>query len=64
MDLKMFKSELYALLNKHDVSIDFCFDDGTDTHGIYDGHIAVVERNGNEHRISDNWAVDGGDLDG
>ena len=62
MNVKAFKSELKALLKKHDVSIDFCFDDCTDTHGIYDGHIAVVERDGTEHRISDDYAVDEGDL--
>jgi len=37
------KEELKALLKKHNCSIEWGFDDCTDTHGIYDERVEIVE---------------------
>ena len=55
-DLKQFKRELSELLQKHNVYIQFACDDSSDTFGLYDDHLAVIDKiTGKEFTLSDSW---------
>jgi len=61
-----FKSELKALLEKYDATIDFDVDEGSDTHGIYGGNFSVsFNSDGKSVNLSKHegsWALTQGDL--
>ena len=61
--LTEFKRELRELLEKHGASIEVGYADCSDTHGMYDEHMAVSFKGGKSHRISEfGWGLDAGDL--
>lgn len=63
-NVKEFKIELKALLNKYNASIEFDCSSDSDTYGIYDGHIGI-EIDGKKFRYKHQnyWAITASDVD-
>lgn len=62
-ELSNFKRELRELLQKYNASIEVGYADCSDTHGMYDEHMAVSFRNGKSERLTEyGWGIDAGDL--
>ncbi len=62
-ELKQFKTELKTLLKKHSVSLSFEVSDGSDTHGIYGEHFAIVDSDSKVHDLNEcSWMLYPSDL--
>lgn len=57
------RNELADLLEKYNVRIVFTCGDNSDTHGLYNDHIAVQEKDTDVNVIvSDDWSLSARDL--
>ena len=55
-NIKEFKTELKALLNKYNASIGFACSSDSDTYGIYDGHIEIeINHTKLRHKHQNYW---------
>lgn len=62
-NIKQFKSELRQLLEKYNASIHFTCSDSSDTHGLHNDHIVIVDNKNEEFIVeADGWWLKPSDL--
>lgn len=55
-EIENFKKELFDLIERYNVSVEFTCEDCSDTHGLYGDHIAIRDRASGEYIIhSEGW---------
>lgn len=58
-----FKNELRQLLEKYNASILFTCSESSDTHGLYNDHIVIVDNKSKEYIVeADGWFLNPSDL--
>lgn len=57
-----FLKEFKELLDRYDVSIEFSVGEGSDTYGIYDERMTIVDKRNNEWLSISGWGIIGDDI--
>jgi hypothetical protein len=61
-ELRDFKKELRALLEKYEAAIYVDYSDCSDMHGVYDQNMTVSFRRGKAKQLTYGWGITKGDF--